>query len=95
MRYYGVRLADLRTGGLRLSELLAYIEHLPADSAVYGIEHGIPAGWTFTDFLLTDLFAVTSGEHHPARVALHEEARASDLRARFKRQQARLANPPR
>lgn len=86
-----MRLAELRTGGLCLSELAALVEHLPSSSATYAIEHGMPPGWTLTDFFLTDLFAAHTGSLHPARDALHKKAVLEDARARLARQKARLA----
>jgi hypothetical protein len=89
-RYYGVRLADLRTGDLRLSELVAYIEHLPPGSAVWAHEHGLPFGWSLTDVFLTDLFAAFTGEAHPQRAAIQQKAEARSALDRLRRQKARL-----
>lgn len=86
-----MRLAELKTGGLTLPELAALIEHLPSTSAIYGIEHALPPGWTLNDLFLTDLFAVQTGQLHPARDALHKKAVLTDARARLARQQARIA----
>jgi len=86
-----VRLRELKTGGLALSELAALVEHLPSSSTTYGLEHGFPPGWTLTDFFLTDLWHAQTGQPHPARDALRKKAVLEDARARLMRQRARLA----
>lgn len=84
-----MRLADLRTGDLRLSELIAYIEHLPPGSAVWAHEHGLPFGWSLTDVFLTDLYAAFSGQPHPQRAEISKAAEARSALDRLKRQKAR------
>ncbi len=75
----------------RLSVLVAY---LPAGSAVWAIENGLPYGWDLDSVLLTDLFHAFTGQQHPARPKPSKKGladRASDLRARLREQAARLA----
>lgn len=86
-----MRLSELRTGGLCLSELCDLIKGLSPDSAIKGLEQGLPEGWSLTHVYLTDLYAAHTGQLHPARAALAERARAGDVLARLKAQQARLA----
>jgi len=88
-----VRLSELRTGGLCLSELAAYAEHLSADSAVRSLEAGLPPGWSRSHVFLTDIFAATNGDLHPARAALANKSRAEDVRARLVAQAKRHALP--
>lgn len=86
-----MRLVELRTGGLTLPELAAYVEHLPPGSAVWAHLHGIPAGWSLTDILLTDIFAaLNSGNAHPARAEITEKARHKSALARLRAQRERL-----
>ena len=84
----------MRTGWLKLSILSAYVEHLPPGSAIWAIEHGLPFGWTLTDVLISDLFAVTAGEIHPARAEIDSTARARSALARLRKQRERLKHNP-
>nr|PZN00576.1 MAG: hypothetical protein DIU77_03440 [Thermocrispum agreste] len=69
-RYYGVRLRDLVTGDLTHRELLAYIRHLPQDSAVGRALLGPAADYDATMHRLTDLLdAVVEGNWIAARAA--------------------------
>ena len=91
-RHYGVRLhrRSLSSGEVTLPELLAYVEYLPAGSAVWSIEHGLPYGWSLTDVLISDLFQVITGEEHPQRAPITKKARAEDVLRRLEAQRKRL-----
>lgn len=90
-------LADLYTGRLSIRRLGVLVRHLPTGSATWAQRHGIPEGWTLTDFLLADIFAALAGEEHPARPSTSRAAnaaRASDLVQRLREQRARMETDP-
>lgn len=57
-RYHGKRLRHLHTGELTRRELIAYIKHLPRDSALAREIHGEAAEWGPDTHLLGDLLDV-------------------------------------
>jgi len=85
-----VRLVELRQGGLTLPELAAYVEHLPPGSACWAHLNGVPLGWSLDTLLLTDIYAATRGQAHPARTEISDQARAKSALARLRAQKARL-----
>ncbi|WP_198940488.1 hypothetical protein [Micromonospora sp. CB01531] len=68
-RYYQIDLADLWRGRLTLRRLATLLRYLPIGAATLGTYGDPDAGWTRTDYLLTDVFHALTGKPHPARPA--------------------------
>lgn len=75
---------------MSIRRLYVLLSNLPAGSAVWCIESGLPFGFTVTDLLLTDLYAALTGESHPARPKPSSSSPPDDVVARLKAQRERL-----
>ncbi|MBM0205035.1 hypothetical protein JNW90_19755 [Micromonospora sp. STR1s_5] len=68
-RYYRIDLADLWRGRLTLRRLATLLRYLPVGAATLDTYGDPAAGWTRSDYLLTDVFHALTGKPHPARPA--------------------------
>jgi hypothetical protein len=63
-------------------------------SALWCVNNGLPAGWSLTDLLLTDLYFALTNERHPLApdlAAKAKQAKNATLIAQLKAQRARIA----